>query len=143
MSNNISIVGNLTRDPELRFTQAGRGVCSLGVAVSRRYQTNGEWQEETSFFNLTVWGELGENVAASLVKGARVLATGRMEMRTYETKEGEKRTSWDMIVDEIGPSLRWARVEIEKVTRDAAASAATAPRTDRAPDPAYGDEEPF
>ena len=74
----VTIVGNLTRDPELRFTAGGKGVASFGVAVSRRFQQNGEWQEKTSFFNVTAWDTLGENIAASLTKGSRVLVTGRL-----------------------------------------------------------------
>ncbi len=88
----VTIVGNLTRDPELRFTAGGKGVASFGVAVNRRYQVNGEWQEKTSFFNVTAWDQLGENAAASLTKGARIIVSGRLEQREYETKEGEKRS---------------------------------------------------
>ena len=77
--NTITLVGNLTRDPELRFTTGGRGVASFGIAVGRRYQVNGEWQEQTSYFNITAWGQLGENAAATLAKGARVIVTGRLE----------------------------------------------------------------
>lgn len=120
---NVTIVGNLTRDPELRFTAAGRGVCSLGVAVSRRYQVNNDWKEETSFFNVTVWGQLGENAAASLVKGARVIVTGRLEQRSYEDKEGNKRSTIEIVADDIGPSMKWATAQIEKTNR----SSGTAP----------------
>ena len=116
--NSITLVGNLTKDPELRFTTGGRGVASFGLAVSRRYQVNNEWQEQTSFFNVVAWGSLGENAAASLTKGTRVVVTGRLEQRTYETKEGEKRNVVEVIADEIGPSLRWAQAQIERVARD-------------------------
>ena len=71
--NSVTLVGNATRDPELRYTTGGRGVASFGLAVNRRYQQNGEWQEQTSFFNVTAWGELGENAAASLTKGSRII----------------------------------------------------------------------
>jgi single-strand DNA-binding protein len=98
--NTITLVGNLTRDPELRFTTSGRGVASFGIAVGRRYQVNGEWQEQTSYFNVTAWGQLGENAAASLTKGARVVVTGRLEQREYTTREGDKRTAIDVIADE-------------------------------------------
>lgn len=141
MSNSISVVGNLTRDPELRYTSGGRGVVSLGVAASRRYQVNGEWQEQTSFFNVTAWGTLAENVAACLTKGTRVVIAGRMEQRSYETAEGEKRTVWDLIADSIGPDLRWATAEIERTTREQAPRE-DAPARPSGP-PAYGDEEPF
>ena len=115
--NNVTIVGNLTSEPELRFTAGGKGVTSFGVAVNHRYQVNGEWQEKTSFFNVTAWDQLGENAAASLSKGTRVIVNGRLEVREYETREGEKRTSVDIVADEIGPSLRWARAAIERTTR--------------------------
>jgi single-strand DNA-binding protein len=147
----VTIVGNLTRDPELRFTAGGKGVASFGVAVGRRYQVNGEWQEKTSFFNVTAWDQLGENAAASLTKGARIIVTGRLEQREYETKEGEKRNVVEIIADELGPSLRWARAEVERTQRTSpdgtpAASnrpTAAAPAGGRSSDPVYGDEEPF
>src|SRR3954453_23424029 len=116
--NSVTVVGNLTRDPELRFTAGGKGVASFGLAVNRRYQVNGEWQEKVSFFNVTAWGTLGENAAASLNKGTRIIVTGRLEQRSYETKEGEKRSVVEIIADEIGPSLRWARAEVERIARD-------------------------
>ncbi len=115
--NSITLVGNLTRDPELRFTTSGRGVASFGIAVGRRYQVNGEWQEQTSYFNVTAWGQLGENAAASLHKGTRVVVTGRLEQREYTTREGDKRTAIDVIADELGPSLRWATAQVERTPR--------------------------
>ncbi len=144
--NNVTLVGNLTRDPELRFTQSGRGVASFGLAVNRRYQMNGEWQEETSFFNVVAWGDLGENASASLNKGSRIVVTGRLQQREYETREGEKRTVVEVIADDLGPSLRWATAEVNKISRDAAdggGSGGGGGGGMRAPDPVYGDEEPF
>ena len=142
--NSVTLVGNLTRDPELRYTTGGRGVASFGLAVNRRYMQNGEWQEQTSFFNITAWGDLGENAAASLTKGARCIVTGRLQQREYETREGEKRSIVEVVADELGPSLRWAQAQVERISRDAApqgggGGGAPAP----APDPVYGDEEPF
>jgi len=149
----VTIVGNLTRDPELRFTQGGRGVASFGVAVSRRYQVNNEWQEQTSFFNVVAWGQTGENASASLTKGARVIVTGRLEQRSYETQDGEKRSVVEIVADEIGPSLRWATAQVERTQRSDASSgggqggggggAGQSSGGNRAPDPVYGDEEPF
>ncbi len=143
--NTITLVGNLTRDPELRYTSGGRGVASFGVAVNRRYQVNGEWQEQTSFFNVVAWGTLGENAAGSLNKGNRILVYGRLEQRTWETQEGEKRSVVEVVADEIGPSLRWAQAHVEKTSRSNADSSggAPSPTGGRAPDPVYGDEEPF
>ena len=151
----VTIVGNLTRDPELRFTAGGKGIASFGVAVNRRWQQNGEWQEKVSFFNVSAWDTLGENAAASLTKGTRIIVTGRLEQREYETKEGEKRNVVEIVADEIGPSLRWARAEVERISRDSSgggsssggggsnAGAASSAGASRAPDPVYGDEEPF
>jgi single-strand DNA-binding protein len=142
--NSVTLVGNLTRDPELRYTQSGRGVASFGLAVNRRYQQNGEWQEQTSFFNVVAWGDLGENAAASLNKGHRIVVTGRLEQRSYETREGEKRNVVEVIADELGPSLRWAQAQVERISRDAAdGGGGGGGGGGRAPDPVYGDEEPF
>ena len=151
----VTIVGNITRDPELRFTAGGKGIASFGLAVNRRWQQNGEWQEKVSFFNVTAWDTLGENIAASLTKGTRVIVTGRLEQREYETKEGEKRNVVEIVADEIGPSLRWARAEVERIARDGGGSSGGGSNSggsssgggsssaSRAPDPVYGDEEPF
>lgn len=148
----VTIVGNLTRDPELRFTAGGKGVASFGVAVNRRWQQGGEWQEKVSFFNVTAWDTLGENIAASLTKGTRVIVTGRLEQREYETQQGEKRNVVEIVADEIGPSLRWARAEVERIARDSSGGSGGSSSSggsggassgSRAPDPVYGDEEPF
>lgn len=115
--NNVTLVGNITRDPELRFTQGGRAVATFGIAVNRRYQVNGEWQEQTSFFNVVAWGQLGENAAASLTKGARVVVNGRLEQREYQTQQGEKRTVVEVNADEVAPSLRYATAQVERTSR--------------------------
>ncbi len=115
--NTVTLVGNVTRDPELRFTSGGRGVASFGLAVNRRYQSNGEWQEQTSFFDVVAWGTLGENVAASLHKGTRALVYGRLEQRSWDTQDGEKRSKIEVVAEEIGPSLRWAQAQVERTAR--------------------------
>lgn len=142
--NTITLVGNITRDPELRFTANGRAVASFGIAVGRRFQVNGEWQEQTSYFNITAWGQLGENAAASLSKGARVVVTGRLEQREYTTREGDKRTAIDVIADELGPSLRWATAQVERTPRQDGATkkpgGGTAPSGESNP---FEGEEPF
>jgi single-strand DNA-binding protein len=115
--NMITLVGNLTREPELRYTTGGRGVTSFGLAVNRRYQQNSEWVEETSFFDVTAWGTLGENVAASLHKGTRAIVAGRLTQRSWDTDDG-KRSKVEVIADSIGPDLRWASAEVERVARD-------------------------
>ena len=148
-SNSVTLIGNLTRDPELRYTTGGRGVASFGMAVNRRYQVNGEWQEQTSFFNIVCWGQLGENAAATLSKGSRAIVFGRLEQRSYETSDGEKRSVVEVIAEEVGPSLRWAQAQIERNERSDSAGASSgggagAPAgAPRPPDPIYGDEEPF
>ena len=129
----VTLVGNITRDPELRYTAGGSGVTSFGIAVSRRYQVNGEWQEQTSFFNVTAWGTLGENVAASLRKGSRAIVTGRLEQRSWESKEGDKRTVVEVVADEVGPSLRWATANIEATLRTKPPSKDAGPANDEEP----------
>jgi len=116
--NSITIVGNITRDPELRYTPSGQANVRLGVAVNRKWQdrSSGEWQEATSFFDVIAWRELAENVNESLKKGARVIVTGRLEQRTWE-QEGNKRSVVEIIADEIAPSLRWATAKVEKTER--------------------------
>ena len=116
--NSITIVGNITRDPELRYTPGGQANVRLGVAVNRKWQdrSSGEWQEATSFFDVIAWRELAENVNESLKKGARVIVTGRLEQRTWE-QEGNKRSVVEIIADEIAPSLRWATAKVEKTER--------------------------
>ncbi len=144
MDNTVTLVGNLTRDPELRFTQGGQAVASFGVAVSRRYQQNGEWQEKTSFFNITAWGQLGENSASSLAKGSRVIINGRLEQREYETREGEKRNVVEVVADEIGPSLRWATAQVERNDRRSTEGGAPGAGSGGASRPTpTEDEEPF
>jgi single-strand DNA-binding protein len=119
MSSNVTIVGNLTRDPELRFTPTGAPVTNFGVAVNRRWQNrdNQQWEESTSFFNVTCWRDLAQNVSESLEKGARVMVTGRLEQRSWETQDGERRSVVEIVADEVGPSLRWATAEISKNDR--------------------------
>ncbi len=105
MSNTTTITGNLTREPEIRYTREGQATAQLGVAVSRRWQdrTTQEWQEATSFFDVVCWRDLAENVALSLSKGMRVVVTGRIEQRSWETDEGEHRSKVEIVADEIGP----------------------------------------
>ncbi|MFJ2662552.1 single-stranded DNA-binding protein [Arthrobacter koreensis] len=116
----ITVVGNLTNDPELRFTPSGSAVANFTIASTPRTfdrQTN-EWKDgETLFLRASVWREAAENVAESLTKGARVVAQGRLKSRSYETKEGEKRTVMELEVDEIGPSLRYASAKVTRTPR--------------------------
>src|SRR6516225_11989890 len=115
----ITIVGNLTRDPEIRYTSGGAAKANFGVAVSRRWQNrqSNEWEEQTSFFNVVCWREMAENVTESLGKGSRVVVTGRLEQRSWETENGEKRSVVEIVADEVGPSLRWASAQVTKNDR--------------------------
>jgi single-strand DNA-binding protein len=116
----ITVVGNITDDPELRFTPSGAAVANFTVASTPRTmnrQTN-EWEDgEALFLRCSIWRQAAENVAESLQKGARVIVQGRLKARTWETREGEKRTSFEVDVDEIGPSLKWATAKVTRAQR--------------------------
>jgi len=119
----ITVVGNLTDDPELRFTPSGAAVAKFRVASTPRFmdKTTNEWKDgEPLFLSCTVWRQAAENVAESLQRGARVVVTGRLKQRSYETREGEKRTVIELEVDEIGPSLRYATAKVQKMSRSSA-----------------------
>ena len=119
MSSNVTLIGNLVDDPELRFTPSGVAMAKIRMAVNRRWRAqDGEWQEQTSFFSGTIWREQAEQAAESLQKGARVIVTGRLEQRSWETEAGEKRSVVEIQVDEIGPSLRWATATVNRTQRE-------------------------
>ena len=134
----ITVVGNITDDPELRFTPSGAAVANFTVASTPRTlnkQTN-EWEDgEPLFLRCSIWRQAAENVAESLQKGARVIVQGRLKARTWETREGEKRTSWECDVDEIGPSLRWATAKVTKASRSGGGGGYGAPQQSQQPDP--------
>ncbi len=116
----ITIVGNLTDDPELRFTPSGAAVAKFRIASTPRTldKASGEWKDgEPLFLACNIWRQAAENVAESLQRGARVIVTGRLRQRSYETREGEKRTVFEVEVDEIGPSLRYATAKVQKMQR--------------------------
>lgn len=119
MDNTVTVVGNVTRDPELRFTPSGQGVASFGIAVNRKWQNRqtNEWEEQTSFFDVVAWGSLGENVSESVTKGVRVVVTGRLEQRSWDTDKGEKRSKVEIVADDVAPSLRWATATVTKTER--------------------------
>ena len=146
-ANSVTVIGNLVDDPELRFTASGIAMAKIRMAVNRRYQRAGEWQEDTSFFGGTLWRDAAENAAESLQKGMRVIVTGRLEQQQWETKEGEKRSTVEIAIDEIGPSLRWATATVTRSPRtgdgygggsseQGMPAAPAAPRTDYGPDEA-------
>ncbi len=132
----ITLVGNLTREPDLRFGASGSAFTTLGLAATHRYQRNGEWQEETTFIDVKLFGALAENAAASLDKGHRVVVSGRLKQETWEAKDGTKRTSFVVLADEVALSFRHARAQVERIVRETNQSA-------QRQDPIYGDEEPF
>jgi single-strand DNA-binding protein len=114
----ITVIGNLTDDPELRFTPSGAAVAKFRIASTPRFFKDGEWKDgEPLFLSCNVWRQVAENVAESLQRGARVIVSGRLRQRSYETKEGEKRTVIELEVDEIGPSLRYATAKVQKMSR--------------------------
>lgn len=116
----ITVVGNLTADPELRFTQSGAAVANFTIASTPRTldRASGEWKDgEALFLRCNIWRQAAENVAESLTRGARVICQGRLVQRSFETREGEKRTVVELQVDEIGPSLKYATAKVNKVAR--------------------------
>src|SRR6476619_5639338 len=117
--NTVTLIGNITRDPELRFTPSGAATATFGLAVNRRWQNRQtqEWEEATSFFDVVCWREMAENASESLTRGSRFRVTGRLEQRSWESQEGEKRSKIEGIAYEIGPSLRWATAEVKKNDR--------------------------
>jgi single-strand DNA-binding protein len=155
-SNSITISGNITREPEMRYTPSGVSKVTFGVAVNRswRNQQTQEWEEQTSFFNVVAWRQLAENVSASLTKGSRVVVSGRLEQRSWETESGEKRSIVEVVADDVAPSLRFATAEVHKVERsgpggggagDGGAKRAPAPAPAGAGTGGYDEfgEEPF
>ena len=154
--NSVTVVGNATRDPELRFTPSGQATASFGLAVNRRWQNRQtqEWEERVSFFDIVCWQQMAENVAESVTKGSRVVVTGRLDQRSWETQDGEKRSKIEIVADEIGPSLRYATAQVVRNERrdgfDGGGSGggggnAPAPRpaANEAPAGYDMDEEPF
>ena len=119
MANTTTITGNLTREPEIRYTKEGQATTQLGVAVNRRWQdrTTQEWQEATSYFDVVCWRDLAENAALSLAKGMRVVVTGRLEQRSWENEEGERRSKVEIVADDIGVSLRYVTCDVVATER--------------------------
>lgn len=120
IGNSITITGNLADDPELTFTPTGIPVVKFAVGVSERRRTpSGEWEDgDTTWFRVTVWRDMGENVAASLIRGNRVTVTGTMRSRSYEDKEGVTRTAWEITADDVAASMRFAEVRVHKTARN-------------------------
>ena len=135
---NITLVGNLTSDPELRFTPNGAAVAKFTVASTPRYmdRNTNEWKDgDTLFLNCQIWRQAAENVAESLTRGMRVIVSGRLKQRSYETKEGEKRTVYEVEVDEVGPSLRNATAKVTKMSRGATGGGSSFTAAEASDDP--------
>ncbi|MFC4115057.1 single-stranded DNA-binding protein [Nonomuraea zeae] len=142
----ITIIGNLTNDPELRFTQTGTAVATFTIASSPRVYNKQleQWEDgEALFMRCSAWRDLGEHICESLTRGTRVIASGQLRMRTYETDEGEHRTVFEMTVDEIGPSLRFATAKPARATRKATTSHNSGAPDAWATTAATGDKPPF
>ena len=142
--NTVELIGNITRDPELRFTPSGAAVANFGLAVNRRWrnqQTN-DWEEQVSFFDIVCWREMAENVTESLTKGTRVIVTGRLDQRSWETDQGEKRSKVEVVADEVAPSLKWATAVVQRIERSDRSTDTRRPDPPQAHDPLAG-EEPF
>jgi single-strand DNA-binding protein len=141
-SNYVTFIGNLTDDPELRFTQSGAAVCTIRLASNRKWTSkDGQEQEETTFLNVNIWRELAENVAETFSKGDRAIAIGKLKVRSYENRDGQTVWVTEIEADEVAPSLRWAKAQISKAGGRAGGS--TAPRTDNTPPPPSDDDVPF
>lgn len=118
--NNVTITGNAGREPELRFTPTGQAVANFGVAVSRRWQNRqtNEWEEATSWIDVTCWAQLAENVAESVGRGTRVTVTGRLDQRSWETDNGDKRSKVEIVADDVAISLKWATATPQRNERN-------------------------
>jgi single-strand DNA-binding protein len=148
--NAITVVGNVTRDPELKFLNSGQAALKMSIAVNRRWQNRQtqEWEERVSYFEVVGYGAMAENAANSLTKGSRVIVSGRLEQRSWETENGDKRSIVEINADEIGPSLKWATAVVTRTPRAEGSNfqssdrPAAAPRTNEPIGYAF-DEEPF
>lgn len=140
--NHVTLTGNTTREPEIRYTPGGQPVATFGLAVNRRWRNKqtDEWEEQTSFFDVKAWGQLAENIAESIPRGTRVIVTGRLEQRSWETDNGEKRSKVEVVADEVAPSLRWATAQVQKIERSGGREPQLAKTAQAA---AYDGEEPF
>ena len=149
--NTITVIGNVTREPELKFLNSGQASVRLSLAVNRRWQNRAtqEWEERVSYFEVSAYAQLAENIANSITKGTRVIVTGRLEQRSWETPEGDKRSIVEINADEVAPSLRYATTTVTKNPKAECASypsnnsgRAAAPVANQPSSYAF-DEEPF
>ena len=130
MTSIVTLVGNVTRAPEVRYTPGGSARVSFGLAVNRRWRNKqtDEWEEQVSFFDVTCWAQLAENVAESIEKGTRVIVSGRLEQRSWESDGGEKRSKVEIVADEVATSLRWATAQVRRIERTEGSAAPAKPQ---------------
>ncbi len=144
--NNVVLVGNATRDPELRFTQGGAAVCDFGLAWNQRSQ---QGEDKPHYFEITCWRDLAENVAESVTRGMRVVVYGRLDYQSWESQNGEKRSTIKVLADEVSPSIRWATAQVSKNERGGGGSPQPAQSNQPNAGSDFGagyeipDEEPF
>jgi single-strand DNA-binding protein len=147
IDNTVTVTGNATREPELRFTPSGQAVANFGVAVNRRWQNRQtqEWEEAVSFFDVTCWSTLAENVAETVAKGTRVTVAGRLDQRSWENQEGDKRSKVEIVADDVAVSLRWATADVMRNERPDGGGSRPSGGGQRndSPPPYNPDEEPF
>lgn len=140
-SNYVTFIGNLTDDPELRYTQSGTPVATVRLASNRRWTNrDGSEGEETTYLNVNIWREMAENVAESFSKGDRAIAIGRLKVRSYENRDGQTVWVTEIEADEVAPSLRWAKATVERATAGSSRGASTGSST---PPPPTDDDVPF
>ena len=140
----VTIIGNLAGDPELRWTASGHAVANFTIAQTPRSYDKSSQQyvdDETLWVRASVWREVAENVAESLTKGMRVIAHGRLKARSFETKEGQQRTNWELEVDEIGPSLRWATAQVNRTPKQGGQQSGNAGQFNQQTPPPAGNQQ--
>lgn len=147
MTTTVSLVGNCTREPELRFLPSGVALCEFGVAINTRRKEGDQWVDgDPEFYDVTCWRELAENVSESIVKGARVVVVGKLNFRSWEADDGSKRSKISVTADSVGPDLRWATAQVTRTERSDTSYSAPPPQRTPAPATTGGydaSEEPF
>ena len=133
MSTTITIIGNAAATPELKVTASGQAVTNFNVAVANRKKENGEWVDDTTdWYRINLWGDLAEHAADTITKGMRLIIQGRLKSREWETKEGDKRTSWEITADDLGPALRYATAQVTRAQRPDSNGGQPQPRSTQA-----------
>lgn len=140
--NTVVIAGNVTRDPEVKFTKSGVALAKFGLAWNNRRKVGDEWEDDPKFFDVTCWAELAEHVGDTVEKGQRVIVTGLLDQQTWETDEGDKRSKVEIKAEDVAPSLKWATAEVTKAGKSGGSKSSSKPSKSKSDDYDY-DEEPF